>query len=309
MTHESFKRAGAQIFYTRWQGASPKAVLQIAHGMAEHIDRYDGFARFMAEAGYAVYGDDHRGHGKTGRAAGTMGKLGEREGYRLVTDDMKRLTDIAKGEHPGLPVILLGHSMGSFLARHYAALYSDGIDGLIIMGTSGKNPGASVGIKLVNLISRFKGEDHRSAFVNNIGFGTYNKRFEGRTEFDWLSADRDNVDRYMQDDGCGFCFTLSGFRDLFSVLRAVSSDGWAQSIRKDLPVFIVSGADDPVGGYGKGVREVYDRLVRAGVKSVGIKLYEGMRHEILNDRCRDEVFADIRSWCDGVVTGTTEGKR
>lgn len=306
VTHSSFNRQGAEIFYTRWEGASPKAILQISHGMAEYIDRYDDFARFMARAGYAVFGDDHRGHGRTGAAWGVLGKLGDRDGYKLVTDDIKYLTDIAVKEHPGLPVILLGHSMGSFLARNYAAHYSDGIDGLIIMGTSGKNPGVGVGIKLVNLISRFKGEDYRSAFVNGIGFGSYNKRFEGRTDFDWLSADPDNVDRYMSDEMCGFCFTLSGFRDLFSVLNEVSRDGWPESIRKDLPIFVVSGSDDPVGGYGRGVREVYERLVKAGVKSVKLKLYEGMRHEILNDQCRDEVYADIKTWCDGIVLARTE---
>ncbi len=298
INHGSFVSDEVEVFYTKWEPQTTKAILQISHGMSEYIERYDEFARFMAENGFAVYGDDHRGHGKTGQKQGILGKIAEKDGYKLITDDLKRLTDLAKAEHPGVPVILFGHSMGSFLARNYAAHYSDAIDGLIIMGTSGKNPAAGLGIAAVNVISLFKGEDHKSAFINNLGFGSYNKAFpDNRTGFDWLSVNTDNVDRYIADDMCGFCFTLSGFRDLFNVLRTVSSDKWASGIRKDLPIFIVSGGDDPVGGFGKGIDEVRCMLADAGISSLEMKLYDGMRHEILNDNCKDEVYGDILRWC------------
>lgn len=294
----SFISNGTEIFYTKWIPDDVKGILQIAHGMAEYINRYDRFARFMADNGYAVYGDDHRGHGRTGRAVGTLGKLAEKNGYNVVTDDIKALTDIAKADYPDVPVILLGHSMGSFLVRNYAASYSDNIDKLIIMGTGGPNPASGAGIFIVNLIAAFKGEDYLSPFVNNLAFGSYNKRTEGRTAFDWLSVNTENVDRYIADEMCGFSFTLSGFRDLFKVLAAVSKKDWAEKIRKDLPVFLVSGAEDPVGSYGEGVKQVQNMLNEAGVSKNELKLYDGMRHEILNEDGRETVYADILEFCN-----------
>ena len=301
-TQGSFDSNGVTVFYTKWASDAPRGVVQLAHGMAEHIERYDDFARFLCDHGFSVYGDDHRGHGRTGRQQGTLGKLADRDGWKLVVDDMKALTDLIRSENPAIPVILLGHSMGSFLARHYASQYGDGIDGLIVMGTSGRNPASGAGIMLVNLLARLKGEDHRSMRVNAMAFGSYNKRFDKRTVFDWLSADHGNVDRYAADELCGFCFTLSGFRDLFSVLSAVSQDTAFAAVPKDLPILVVSGADDPVGSYGAGVREVFERFRAAQVANVSIKLYPGMRHEILNETDHQTVYDDLARWCGEIVS-------
>ncbi len=294
----SFVSDGTEIFYTKWIPENVNGILQIAHGMAEYINRYDAFARFMADNGFAVYGEDHRGHGRTGQKQGPLGKLAQKNGYNIVTDDIKTLTDIAKADYPDVPVILLGHSMGSFLVRNYAASYSDNIDKLIIMGTGGPNPASGMGIFVVNLFAAFYGEDYQSKFVDSLAFGSYNKRTAGRTKFDWLSVNEDNVDRYIADDMCGFYFTLSGFRDLFKVLASVSGKHWAEKIRKDLPVLLLSGAEDPVGSYGEGVKQVQAMLNSAGVDNNSIKLYNGMRHEILNDNDRVSVYNDILKFCE-----------
>lgn len=294
----SFVSDGTEIFYTKWIPENVNGILQIAHGMAEYINRYDAFARFMADNGFAVYGEDHRVHGRTGQKQGPLGKLAQKNGYNIVTDDIKTLTDIAKADYPDVPVILLGHSMGSFLVRNYAASYSDNIDKLIIMGTGGPNPASGMGIFVVNLFAAFYGEDYQSKFVDSLAFGSYNKRTAGRTKFDWLSVNEDNVDRYIADDMCGFYFTLSGFRDLFKVLASVSGKHWAEKIRKDLPVLLLSGAEDPVGSYGEGVKQVQTMLNSAGVDNNSIKLYNGMRHEILNDNDRVSVYNDILKFCE-----------
>ncbi len=188
--------------------------------------------------------------------------------------------------------------MGSFVARAYAARYGGDVDALIIMGTSGKNPVAGVGIFLVNAVALFKGEHHPSAFINSIGFGAYNRKIaDKRTPFDWLSVDTDNVERYMADEDCGYLFTASGYRDLMTILGEVSKKDWPQKLRKDLPVLLISGSDDPVGDYGAGVREVYESLLAAGVKDVGLRLIEGKRHEILNEGNKRETYGELLAWC------------
>lgn len=288
------------IVYTKWadDAAAPKAVLQLVHGMAEYIDRYDAFARYMVSCGYAVYGNDHLGHGRTAASAEDLGYFAKKDGWKLLVEDVHTLTGIAKSENPGCKLVLLGHSMGSMVVRSYAQSYSADIDALIVMGTSGKNPASGAGRALVNIISLFKGERFRSNFMNNLGFGAYCKAIENpRTPFDWLSVNEANVDKYIKDDKCGFVFTLSGFRDLFGLLDSISSKSWGDGIRKELPILLVSGEQDPVGSYGKGVREVYDHLRAQGLADVTLKLYPGLRHEILNEDSRQEVYKDLADWC------------
>ncbi|MEA4911513.1 MAG: alpha/beta hydrolase [Oscillospiraceae bacterium] len=290
-----------QICYVRWtdEKKKPEAILQLAHGMAEYIGRYDAFARYMAENGFAVYGSDHLGHGETAKnSGGERGYFAEKDGWSLLPDDVHKLTLIAREEYPGLPVALLGHSMGSFIVRLYAARYSQDIDALVVMGTSGRNPLGGVGLALINMIAKFKGEHYRSAFINNMAFGAYNKRFkDARTPFDWLSTERGNVERYMADEDCGYLFTLSGYRDLMTLLSKVSEKAWPGKLRKDLPVLLISGADDPVGNYGAGVREVYDSLNAVGLQDVTLRLVEGKRHEILNEDNRQDTYAELLAWC------------
>ena len=289
---------GTEVFVNRWLPDGPaKAVVQVAHGMAEHSSRYARFAQRLTDHGYAVYGSDHRGHGKT---SGTRGSFAAHDGWQTVIDDLHAVTDRAREEQPGLPVFLLGHSMGSFLARGYAAQYGSELTGLVLSGTSG-GAGAigRVGIFLAATQSRLRGHTHASGLMNTLSFGQYNKAFKPtRTDFDWLSRDPAEVDKYVNDPDCGFVFSAGGFADLLRGLEGVNTDASAGRIPKDLPVHLASGDKDPVGANGKGVRQVADQLRRLGVKDVTMTLWPQARHEILNETNRDEVEIEIVNWLD-----------
>ena len=260
-----------------------KAVFQIAHGMAEHLERYEKLAQFLTDNGIAVYINDHIGHGKSIKNDDELGYFGANDGWKNFVEDCHTLTEIAKKENEGKPYVFFGHSMGSFVARAYAFKYSKEINSAVFCGTSGANPLAGIGKVVAGLIAKVKGDHHRSKLIDKMSFGAYNDRTEKRTAFDWLSVDKKNIDDYIADPYCGFLFTATGSKDLVSLLAYVSEPTWYSQFDKDLPVFLISGGDDPVGQYGKGVHEVSDGLKKAGVKSVDMKLYNGYRHEILNE--------------------------
>jgi alpha-beta hydrolase superfamily lysophospholipase len=292
------------IVYTRWfdGGVKPKALLLIAHGMAEHVGRYDDFARFMVKKGYAVYGNDHLGHGKTARPE-DRGWFGEKDGRLNVVEDMRTLLRTARGDFPGLKVLLLGHSMGSFIARLFCMRYSAEIDGAIFMGTSGRNPLSGFGVFLANLIALFRGERYVSPLYAKLTTGSYSAKYKHpKTGSDWLSTDEAEVRKFINDERCGFFFTISGYRELCKMLIEINRRGWAAGIRKDLPVLLISGTEDPVGAFGAGVREVYRRLKDAGIGNLTLTLYEGMRHEVLNEKDKQRVYNDLLVWCDGQFT-------
>lgn len=276
-----------------------KGVVQIAHGMAEHSNRYARFAMELCRNGYAVFINDHLGHGKSVASDDELGYFGE-NGVEALVDDMKKLTDIAKKEYPNVPYILFGHSMGSFLARKYTEVYGSELDAAIYCGTSGTNPAAGMGIMMAKHFEKTKGDHERSEFLNSIAFGPYNKKTDKRTAFDWLSRDEKEVDKYIEDKYCGYCFTANGFKTLFTVLKEVSQKQWYNNVRKDLPILLIAGKADPVGEYGKGVTQVYNDLKKTGHNAL-IKLYPDARHEILNEINRDEVTADIIGWIDKVI--------
>lgn len=277
-------------------GKEVVAVLQIAHGMAEHLERYEAFIEALSNEGIAVYIHDHLGHGKSVKSENEKGYFGE-QSYKGLVADCARLTEIAKDEYPSIPYIIFGHSMGSFIARAYCVEHHGNIDGAIFCGTGGANPAASMGIAITKMIQKSKGDHYRSQFVNNLAFGSYNKRFEGRTDFDWLTKDPEQVDKYIQDPDCGFLFTVNGFIALFSVLKYVNSKEWYQCIPGNLPICLVAGEDDPVGNYGIGVSDVYNRLLDTEHTDVDIKLYPDARHEILNESDTfDKVVADVVSF-------------
>ena len=295
-----------EVGYSIWSESKikPKAILQLSHGMAEHIDRYDDFARYMTSGGYVVIGNNHIGHGNTASSSDEISHIEGKNGYKNIVDDMHRLTQIANEKYPEIPVILFGHSMGSLLSRFYAGIWGNDISALILCGTSGSNPLGRAGIAMTGLISTVKGSRHRSKFVENMAFGSYNDHYENvKTGYEWLSVNEDNVKAYVNDDKCGVLFTLSGFRNLFSLLLEVSGKNCIQKIPKDLPVLLISGAEDPVGNYGKGVAEVADRLRSAGIREIDVEIYEGMRHEILNETGKLKVYCDLLKWCDKTIKG------
>jgi alpha-beta hydrolase superfamily lysophospholipase len=295
----------SNIYARSWAPSEPskvKAIFQIAHGMAEHGERYEAFAHFLCEHGYAVYANDHIGHGKSVASNDELGYFGERDGWLAFVNDAKLLTDIAKGEHPEKPVIFFGHSMGSFIARSYVEKFGADIAGAIFCGTSGANPGAGVGKILAGLIAKSKGSYHRSEFIDKLAFGGYNKKYgKVRTKFDWLTTDEEVVDAYIADDFCGFLFTATGYKDMFTLLQSVSRKSWYANIPFGLPMLLISGKMDPVGEYGKGVNQVYQDLKKSGHNDVSLTFYDGLRHEILNEKNKAKVFEDILNWADKVI--------
>ena len=284
------------------QDGEIKAVLQIAHGMAEHKERYEAFAERLNENGIAVYINDHLGHGKSVKDDNELGYFGEKDGWVNFIEDCRALMKIAQSENPGKPYIFFGHSMGSFVARSFTAKYGDELAGAVFMGTSGPNPAASAGQLLSKLIAAFKGDHYRSKLIDKIAFGAYNKRTQNRTAFDWLSRDDFQVDKYIADPYCGFLFTAYGYRDMMGLLKSVSSSEWFASFPKTLPVLLLSGAEDPVGTYGDGVKKVKELLEANGKENVSMNLYEDGRHEILNESALfDTVCSDLIAWIDGII--------
>ena len=283
-------------------GKEVKAVLQIAHGMAEHLERYEAFADVLCDNGIAVYINDHIGHGKSVKNDDELGYFGKVDGWNGFIEDCHELTKIAKAENPGKPYIFFGHSMGSFVARAYSLKYANEINGAIYCGTAGPNPASAIGIKLSGLIAKIKGDHFRSNLINNIAFGSYNSKFEGRTAFDWLSRDVEQVDKYIADKYCGFLFTANGYRDLMTLLDFVSNKNWFANLSKELPVLMISGAMDPVGDYSKGVETVYNTLKENGKKNIKKILYPNGRHEILNEKaCFDKVCEDVIAWVNETI--------
>ncbi len=293
------KSGVADVYARCWMPAEgPKAIFQIVHGMAEHGERYEDFAKFLCKNGFAVLVDDHVGHGKSVKSDDDLGYFGESNGWDAFVEDEKTLTELIKKEYPDIPIVFFGHSMGSFIAREYIRRYGkdERIKAAVFCGSSGKNPAAAIAITLAGTIAKAKGSKHRSKFIDKIAFGPYNKKTESRTPFDWLSADKSEVDKYISDKYCGFLFTAVGYKDLFTVLEKVSGKDWYNAVNESLPLLIISGEEDPVGAYGKGTKQIYNDLIAAGKKDVTIKLCAGMRHEILNEINRAQVYEYITSW-------------
>ncbi|MBQ9890640.1 MAG: alpha/beta hydrolase [Firmicutes bacterium] len=302
MTEKTFlsKDGKSNIHYYVWEPeGEPKAILQIVHGMAEHMERYAAFAEYLNGFGVLVCGEDHIGHGKSA-APKDWGYMGEDNGWKNMVHDVEQLHQIITVKYMDTPYFILGHSMGSFITRAWLAMYGTGVDGAIIMGTAGTNPVLGVAKFLVKFIRRFKGSRHISKLVTGAAFGSYNKHIAPqRTEYDWLTRDDAIVDKYIDDPACGFTFTIAGYGDLFNVIGYVSSDNWYALVPKALPMLIVSGAEDPVGAYGQGPAEVAERLQEAGCEDVSLLLYEDMRHEILNEYGKETVMEDIKRFIFG----------
>ena len=275
-----------------------RGVYQIVHGMSEYFGRYEDIARFLTDRGFVVVGDDHLGHGKSVPEGGLKGYFCENDPATVVVRDVHRLKKMTQELYPGVPYFIMGHSMGSFIARNYIMRYGTGIKGAVIMGTGNQTkPLIAVSKCVAGIQKLFLGDKHPALFINNLAFGGYNKRIENpRTPFDWLSVNKENVDRYIEDEDCGFLFTVNGFRTLFELISRLLSKKNLKKVPADLPIFFVSGAEDPVGDYGKGVLKAKKALEDMGVKDISLKLYPGLRHEILNEDEKETVKEDIYEW-------------
>lgn len=275
----------------------PKAIVQIAHGMSEHSGRYHAFAEFLVENDILVCANDHLGHGDAAATPEDFGYFGKGNGWVHMTDDLYLLTKKMKEKYGDKPYFLIGHSMGSLLCRAYMSCYGQDLSGVVLIGTSGQNPKAKTFLPLVNLIGKIRGERHRSGFIHYMAFGNYNKKYEkGSSKLAWMSQDDEVLNAFRADPKCNFILTVAGFRDLIKLLVYVSRKDWASEVPAQLPVILLSGDMDPVGDYGEGTRQVFKQLQLAGLTDLSLKLYTGLRHELLNEPEKEQVYQDILQW-------------
>lgn len=280
-----------------------RAVVQIVHGIAEHIVRYDDFMSFLASKGFVVVGTDHLGHGKSIEKEDQLGFLADKDGWTYIVNDEEILRRAMKENYPNVPQIVFGHSMGSFVTRTHLIRFPGAFDAAIISGTGNQSPALVLGgLAMGNLVVALKGPHHYSKLLNNMAFGSYNKLYgEVRTEYDWLSRDEAQVDKYVADPLCGFIPSCSLFRDMMTGIKFITNQNNLENMNKDTPVYFMSGDMDPVGECGKGVKLAYDNFKKAGMKDVSIKLYKDGRHEMLNELNKDEVYADILAWINSKI--------
>lgn len=275
-----------------------RAVVIIHHGMAEHISRYADYVKHLTDMGYAVFMHDMANHGKSNQKTELLGYFGENDGYKNLVKDLKTVYDLAKKEFPDKKIIMFGHSMGSFIVRCFDCAYPGASDASVYMGTGGSNPAAGMGKAISNLIASIKGSTYKSKMLDKITFGSFNKKTDKKTSFDWLTRDSAIVQKYIDDDYCGFLFTVKGMNDLVNLNVWANSAECYNTVKKDLPILLVSGADDPVGAYSKGINEVADKMKASGHTNVTVKLFPGCRHEVLNETNRQEVYEGIDAFLD-----------
>ncbi len=296
--YEDYFKSSTNVCNIYWRKFIPedenvKAVVVMHHGMAEYSERYVDFFEFLTSNGVAVYMHDMANHGKSNQVPEETGYFGDKDGYVGLIEDMKILFDKAKEDYPDKKIIICGHSMGSFIARCFTARYPDaGFSGAVYIGTGGSNPAAPIGDMLSKLICKSKGTKYKSKMLDSLTFGSYNNKFEKRTSFDWLSTNVESNDKYIADDMCGFLFSAAGMNDLIKLNVESNSKEWYQKVPKDLPILLISGEMDPVSSYGKGIKEIYEKLKESSHTDVTMKLYKGMRHEILNEIGKEEVYND-----------------
>lgn len=273
-------------------------ILQIVHGMAEHMERYEAIAQFLGEKGILVTGEDHLGHGKSISPDGISGYFCLQDPATVVVRDVHRLKKMTQQEYPGIPYIILGHSMGSFIFRNYLLKYGTGIQGAIISGTGMHTSfETKASLLLASLQGMLFGQEYVAKALSRMAFGNYNQKIpNARTEYDWLTTDDSSVNAYIEDPLCGFTFTVNGFKTLLTLLDRISRKEKLKAMPVELPVHFIAGAQDPVGDYGQAVKKVFDSFKEAGMKFVTMKIYEGCRHEVLNEKIKYQVYEDLYSW-------------
>ncbi|MBU2677613.1 MAG: alpha/beta hydrolase, partial [Gammaproteobacteria bacterium] len=294
--------SGHKIPLYLWQTSDePLAVIQVFHGLGEHIARYERFAAAANARGFAVCGHNHRGHGPASQPAGFFAP---RDGWRLLVDDGHRVTDFLRRRFAGKPVVLLGHSMGSYIAQSYAMRFGDDLAALVLSGSTWPSRGLLFAGRILALIEKWRlGMHGSSPLLDKIGFGDFNKRFEpARTELDWLSRDADEVDKYIADPLCGGPYTTGLWRDLLGGLGEVGNTKALGRVPAGLPVLITGGADDPVGG-AKGMLELADAYQRSGHQKVDKAIFADGRHEMLNETNREEFTKDLLDWVERQLSG------
>lgn len=274
-----------------------RGIIQISHGMCEYLEMYEELISFLCNYGFLVCGNDHLGHGSSISSSQEYGYFAKENGWVYLVKDLKKMNLYIKKEYPGVPCYLLGHSMGSFIARMYTEAYGDTLDGAIYLGTSGKVHGLIGALGILKVYRKVRDDFYRSGMINSIAFGTYNNHYrEEEDNFSWLCHNKDFRGSYVTDERNSFVFTLAGFSDLVSLLYSVSKRKWFKKIPKELPYLLMGGTEDPVGQYGKGVRQVCKRMKKAGCTNVTMQLYVGDRHVLIQEDDKDQVLRDLMNW-------------
>ena len=290
---------GAALFVHGWRPEAPaRGVVQIVHGMAEHGARYARLAAALTEAGYAVYAGDLRGHGRSARSPEDVGLFATRDGWAKCLDDVWQINRRIAADHRDAPIILLGHSMGSFLAQHLIGVHGDRLAGVVLSGTSGKPSALAMAGRLIARLERLRlGRRGRSVLLQSLAFDGFNKQFApARTPFDWLSRDTAEVDKYIADPLCGFPIAIQLWIDVLDGLGAATSARHQARIPNGLPIYVISGRRDPVGGNTRSVAQLLAAYREAGLDRVAHRFYADARHELFNETDRDEVTRDLISW-------------
>lgn len=285
-----------------------KGVVLLSHGMAEHASRYERFAGLLAEKGIALYAEDHRGHGETAKLAeengtGKFGYLADKDGFFRVVEDIHEEALMLRKTYPGKKLILFGHSFGSFVSQCFIEKYADCIDGVVLCGTAGPRRALVGSARFVGGIAAFfGGKKNPSKFIDNLAFGSYNKRIkDARTSVDWLSRDPEQVDKYIADPWCGFTCTGGFFCDMFAGLSYIHKKGHMAAIPQELPVHFIEGTGDPVGDYGVTVQKLHDIYAENGIKDLSITLFPEARHELMNETNKEEIEADTIAWIESHI--------
>ncbi len=295
---------GTSLSVYRWdpEGA-PRAVVHVTHGMAEHALRYGRFAQALNARGFVVYAHDHRGHGDSLVPGAPLGHMGHDDSFERAVEDLHRLLRDERAAHPGVPLALFAHSMGSFVAQRLVSAYPSDVDALILSGTNGPPPAIAAAGRVVARVERARvGKTNPSALLQKLSFGDFNKPFEGRTDFDWLSRDPAEVDLYVNDPRCGFGISTQSWVDLLDALGGLTKPEALSHISKSLPIYVVSGDRDPVGGNGAGPKKLVELYQAAGIDDVTLELLPGARHEVLNETDRGETTGKLVRWLESKLS-------
>lgn len=273
----------------------PRAVVQLVHGMSEHVERYASFANYLVDQGFVVCANDHVGHGKTAASDAELGHMPLDAGADVLVEDVHALRELSHERYPGCPHVIFGHSMGSFVTRTYLTRHAQGLTAAVLCGT-GQQPRiqTAAGKVLCRAIAAARGDHHVSRLIDSLGAGAYGRAIKGaRTNVDWICTDPEVVDEYIADPLCGQPFTVGAYATLSDLVAQATDARLARRIPRDLPLLFIAGAEDPVGERGRGVRRAVDEYRNAGVRLVEQIIYPGVRHEILNEPIHDQVYADV----------------
>ena len=296
------KDGNTEIHTVEWEPEGEvKAVLQLCHGMVEYIERYEELAEYLCRCGFYVVGSDHLGHGKSVQSKAEYGFFHERYGNACILSDMHTLRQRSMKKYPDVPYFMLGHSMGSIMLRQYIQMYGNGLSGAILLGVVQEQPRILLCVlrRMCVFTAMLRGWHYRSKMIDKLVTGSFNKKFKpARTRADWVTSDHEKLEKYVQDPLCSFIFTVNAYYHMLGGMQRMQKKENVFMIPKTLPILFAAGMEDPVGGFGKGVRRVYEKYKAVGIRDVTLRLYTGDRHELLNETDREQVQKDLYQWME-----------